>query len=275
MDLTQEDIQKCLSDLMIISRLEVGDTLSSSTMSIVPHSSFSTTLWRRYAGEDRWQSLETITQKICLGLEICSHFDNPEMLCVLGDCLNALIKFKETYSKDPIMVDKISTLYYETDKSLNDLLRHCPNVLDLPEENIDLGVIEESEDSQKNKLEQHSPEPVVETRDGDFRTSEDSLDESITDGESDDSNSSVISVLGDDPEELEYGSHLKKIMVEDSIFYCKSYHDDRTDDFSDYNTSTAILCSPSDFSLDEHPIVILVKLFREWVKKRSYNNHED
>ena len=51
---------KLLYDLNVISKITPGHILSTSTMTIIDHNAWSTSVWRRYARENRQDTIKVI-----------------------------------------------------------------------------------------------------------------------------------------------------------------------------------------------------------------------
>ena len=104
--------------LSLISKLNEGDTISPTNMTILNHSSWSTSFLRRWYGEDRVQLLdwleEIFDEIISINNEITGKELRNKLACLLlemNDANENLKKLKETYNSDNVFKDRIDTIY--------------------------------------------------------------------------------------------------------------------------------------------------------------------
>src|ERR1700738_2813217 len=61
------DRDKVILDLNLLASIKPGQTISTSTMTLINHGSWSTSFWRRYKGETRNDTLACITRILSQG----------------------------------------------------------------------------------------------------------------------------------------------------------------------------------------------------------------
>ena len=91
-----------LDRLRLISSIRPGQTLSTSSMSIVPHRSWRTSYSRRLAGDNRVKTRDAIVEIVTTGLEIILKAkENQGYIELLEDTALSLQFLGQTYEGDP------------------------------------------------------------------------------------------------------------------------------------------------------------------------------
>lgn len=117
----QDRIGKIISDLKVLSLLSTGQTLSSSTMTIIPHNAWSSSVWRRYAGEDRKQTIAHIKGIFTEAITILKFNYNLDIVNSLEPAIKGFSSLKETYKGDYYTIAEIDRIIEITRKEASAL----------------------------------------------------------------------------------------------------------------------------------------------------------
>lgn len=110
----KDNTEKIISNLLLLSTLEAGKTLSTSSLTIIDHGSWSSSFWRRYSGENRALTIEFIKG---IFLDAINCLDSNYSQELFDKILNALAGFaslKETYKDDATIVAEINNIISST-----------------------------------------------------------------------------------------------------------------------------------------------------------------
>jgi hypothetical protein len=117
----QIEKEKILSFLKIVSLLTSGYTLSTSTMTIIDHNAWGTSIWRKYAGEDRIQSIEYIRHIFDDALSFLNKKYSLDLIEGIKSALKGFASLKETYKDSYSIIGKIDYIIENTEIGLSDV----------------------------------------------------------------------------------------------------------------------------------------------------------
>lgn len=120
----QDKRDKILSDLRQLSLLEPGKTLSVSTMTVVDHGSWSSSIWRRYAREDRKQTLAHIRAIFSEALSLLELAPSTDLANSFEPALRGVSHLKETYRGDYYVIGEINRIIETTQARLSEVIRY-------------------------------------------------------------------------------------------------------------------------------------------------------
>src|SRR3972149_10231129 len=100
----QDKKNRIISDLSIIASLTPGKTLSNSTMTVIDHNTWSSSIWRRYAGEDRKNTIGTIKGILTEATSFCNLSPSDEIIVNIEASLTGFSSLKETYKGDYYLI---------------------------------------------------------------------------------------------------------------------------------------------------------------------------
>lgn len=111
--------------LKLLSKLDVGKTLSSSSLEILDHNAWSTTFWRKYAGESRSDTLNAISK---IFKEALVEFSDREKTILeqleLKEEINRAIEgvrnLKVTYKADANVILQVEGIISEVNLAVTD-----------------------------------------------------------------------------------------------------------------------------------------------------------
>ena len=125
----QDRIVKIISDLKVLSLLRVNQTLSTSSMTIIPHNAWSSSVWRRYAGEDRKQTISFIKGIFVEALAILKFNPSQNVFDCIEPALKGFASMKETYRGDYYTIAEVDHIIETIRKELHGM-RHNFNLSD-------------------------------------------------------------------------------------------------------------------------------------------------
>src|ERR1700722_12616461 len=94
------DLKKIICDLEVLSKLSPGLTLSTSTMTIINHETWSGSLWRTYARENRKDTISFIKSIFTEAISILELNYSQELADAVKTALKGFSSLKETYKGD-------------------------------------------------------------------------------------------------------------------------------------------------------------------------------
>lgn len=119
----QNSILKILSDLNVIGSLSPGKTLSTTSMQIIDHNSWTGSIWRRYTGENRAGTIEKIKGILNEAIFVLETSPSSELETSLHKALTGFESLIETYGGDYYTQNKIqNTLDTINDRIINNKL---------------------------------------------------------------------------------------------------------------------------------------------------------
>lgn len=113
---------RIIADLKVLSILSRGQTLSPSTMTPVYHDSWSTSLFRARAGEDRTKTIAHIKGIFTEALSILSIDCDQDILNHMEPALKGFAVLKDTYRRDYYTMAEIDRIIDSVRCRLNDIL---------------------------------------------------------------------------------------------------------------------------------------------------------
>jgi hypothetical protein len=123
MYVVETSFDKILSDLNVITSLTEGMTLSSSSMTVIPHKSWSTSIWRLYSGENRKETIKTIKDIFARALICYTMNPSEKMENALREALQGLETLRDTYKGDYYSCVDITNFITETKVALDVTLK--------------------------------------------------------------------------------------------------------------------------------------------------------
>lgn len=117
--LYEERVSKIIKDLTTISMLLPGKTLSSSSMTIIDHNSWTTTLWRTYSGENRKETIQFIMGILYEAINIYLLSPNVVLGTAIDSALDGFETMKETYKTDYYIIADIDSTLRDIRDKLN------------------------------------------------------------------------------------------------------------------------------------------------------------
>ena len=96
----------------MLATLQPGQTLSSTSMTIIDHNTWSTSLWRTYSGESRKATIGFIKTIFIEALHLCES--EPELISEIEAALQGFNNLKETYAGDYPTIGEIETIINTT-----------------------------------------------------------------------------------------------------------------------------------------------------------------
>jgi len=108
--MSQDRIIRLLSDLNVLASLRPGLTLSTSTMSVIDHNSWSSSLWRTYNNENRKDTIGFIKTILTEAISILQLNFSNDLLIAIELALNGFSHLKETYKGDYYTIAEINTI---------------------------------------------------------------------------------------------------------------------------------------------------------------------
>ncbi len=103
-------MDKIISDLSVIAKLEPGKTLSSSTMTVIDHNAWSTSIWRLSTGENRKNTITTINHILLDAISIYQITPDQNLLHHIMLALRGFETLKETYTGDYYTIGDITQI---------------------------------------------------------------------------------------------------------------------------------------------------------------------
>ena len=122
MSLEQE---KIIKQLKLISSLQDGQTLSTSSETIIPHNAWSTTFWRTYYSEDRKKSIEYI--KNAFENALILYKEDPSIKINIDNALIGLKNLKLTYKSDHDTRGIIAQIINDTNEEIHQMNNNDTN----------------------------------------------------------------------------------------------------------------------------------------------------
>lgn len=105
-----------------LSTLQKGQTISSTDMSIVDHSSWTTAAWRTYAGESREKTLNSVRDLFNTAISFVERDQTDiDMVNAISDALRGVDMLKLTYTKDVKMASNIQDFITEITAKVHEL----------------------------------------------------------------------------------------------------------------------------------------------------------
>lgn len=101
---------KIISDLELISSIQPGQTLSISSMTVLNHKSWGSSLLRRYNGEDRKSTIGFIEGVLIESVSFCELSLDPAMFLGIESALKGFLSLKETYKRDYYTIGEIDRI---------------------------------------------------------------------------------------------------------------------------------------------------------------------
>lgn len=164
---------KIIENLRILSEIEIGDTLSTSTMKKIHHNSWSSSLWRTYAGENRSDTVQYIKGLLNETIFVMEFCDD-ELCFLLHDelekALKGVLNLSVTYERDYYTVSEIeritsTTKYKAHNITEKKLLVSCGQLINSKKQNSEPVVNNNITGLQKNsptrKFEPNSDQMVT------------------------------------------------------------------------------------------------------------------
>ena len=140
------EIDQIISNLEVIKSIVPGKTLSTSTMTLIDHKTWSTAGWRWYAGESRKTTIAFIDAIFIGAINYITKIDSSKSMTVISSikaALDGFMNLRETYSGDAATITEIEKINYERREDLKKV------EADIYTENIGDYYIE---DNEENKL---------------------------------------------------------------------------------------------------------------------------
>ena len=154
---------KLLYDLNVISKITPGHILSTSTMTIIDHNAWSTSVWRRYARENRQDTIKVIRSIFVEALSIIkiSSINCPTRKSIINHVIAALKGFnflKDTYQGDYYTIGEIDQIISTVNSNLQMLITSpIPKDIDLKE----LDMIDDEERVEEATLDEYINKPIL------------------------------------------------------------------------------------------------------------------
>lgn len=117
----QDRKQRILSDLKIVSSLQSGQTLSASTMTVIAHGSWSSSMWRKYAGESRKDTISSIKNIFMEAILILETNPSQDLIFAIDEGLKGFNNLKETYQGDYLTIVEINRIISEVRNKMNSI----------------------------------------------------------------------------------------------------------------------------------------------------------
>jgi hypothetical protein len=117
----QDRKQRIISDLKIIGSLQPNQTLSSSTMSIIDHGTWSSSLWRKYAGESRKDTINFIRNIFLDAIAIFEIDESHELILAIDEGVRGFTNLEETYRGDYLTIAEIHKIISDVRDKMNSL----------------------------------------------------------------------------------------------------------------------------------------------------------
>ena len=109
-------VEELLKKLEILANIKEGQTISTyGTLSIIEHNAWSTTVWRKYAGENRQKTVENVKGILDDAMD---HIDNIVVRNMVIKAMQGVANLKVTYKNDFKIVDFIITMLSSYDALL-------------------------------------------------------------------------------------------------------------------------------------------------------------
>lgn len=160
---------KILEHMNILGQIKPGYTLSSTSMTVVPHNEWGTAFWRSYKGETRADTI-ALVRKLLIDA-VALYEDNSDDGVLRGSIVNALTGVKaleETYKGDAATVEEIANLV----KAISAMVEkvHLVENDESLEEQFEEQLEEQIEEDEEQQLQQYlsqfdSFEPVASSSD--------------------------------------------------------------------------------------------------------------
>lgn len=110
----QDKITQVITNLKVLSSITPGKTLSTSTMTLVDHASWSGAIWRTYSGENREETIATIKRILQEALSILKllpdSMSRNDLLISLNTALMGVLSLKDTYKGNYYTVGEINDI---------------------------------------------------------------------------------------------------------------------------------------------------------------------
>jgi hypothetical protein len=101
---------KIVSDLKVLSRLRSGQTLSTSSMSIMEHNTWGTWMYRRFSRESKTETVNFVVNLLTTALEFAENNKDYEIINLIKDSLSGFMSLQDTYKDDQVIVEKIANI---------------------------------------------------------------------------------------------------------------------------------------------------------------------
>lgn len=120
--------QKLLSDLKIVSQIKSGETLSTSTMTIINHSSWYSSFFRTYSGENRMGTISFVKNLFDNALTTLSKLIETDdfsegvvngFIINIREAITGFEKLSDTYSDDSFIVHSIEKIVSDVNENIN------------------------------------------------------------------------------------------------------------------------------------------------------------
>ena len=98
---------KIILELNIVSNLSSGKTLSTSSMSIIDHTYWSSSIWRTVSGENRQNTISHIKGILNESILLLELNYNEDLSSALNSSLNGFLSLKDTYKGDYYLIADI------------------------------------------------------------------------------------------------------------------------------------------------------------------------
>jgi hypothetical protein len=157
----QDRINNIINQLKIISGLTPGKTLSTSTMTIIDHNTWSGSAWRTYAGENRKQTIMQIKAIFTEALSIIklssNRENNKDVVISIEMGLYGVNSLKETYKDDYYIISEIDDMINNIRHELEEI---CRQLMDPYSKYTEIYVSEGYEDKHYNEHMKESYEDI-------------------------------------------------------------------------------------------------------------------
>lgn len=109
---------RIVSELKMVAALTPGETISTSTMSIIRHDSWSTSFWRKYSRENRHKTISYVRDLLTEAIDNFKINRDDELLNNIEQALIGVSELKETYKGDLTTVDEIESIISQIKKEI-------------------------------------------------------------------------------------------------------------------------------------------------------------
>ncbi len=115
-----------ISNLKILASLTPGQTLSTSSMTIIDHNAWSSSLWRSYARENRKDTITFIKGIFIEAVSILKLYPCKELFDNFEPAFKGFLNLKETYKADYYTIAEIDRIIAKCRLDISDL-QHISN----------------------------------------------------------------------------------------------------------------------------------------------------
>lgn len=122
---------KVLNDLKVVASICAGDTVSTTRMIVLNHNSWMSSIWRKYSGENRKNTVQFVRM---IFLESVSILDeNTDIIPKINDAILGFLNLKITYTDDK-----------EICKEIDDIIASVKQSIETAEQNTVAPILEPS-----------------------------------------------------------------------------------------------------------------------------------